>query len=1088
MKKLLLIICLSLSQFNFAQNNSFTFNGIDQWVQTYTGQPNIAFTTQNFTIEAWVKPATFVPGTGVFEHTIVGNDNWNAAGNYGYVLRTGGSRKLDFTFGQGTNWYSVVSTNPVFTVGEWTHVAVVRNGTSFKLYANGMQVGQQTITQNIAPPQANLRIAENGNGSDRKFNGSLDEIKIWNTARTVAEVRNDLAATATPLPAELVVYYKMDQTSGQDVISETSIDLFAKYTGSPNVNSATGFFRTYVFQIAGNWYNNANYWKDNFEPNNLITGDIIDVNVDCNFNLSFFDLPIGCTLNVQNGATLTMNQAQEIIFNNYGTLNIYDTFLFPRTLGNDKFENFGSVNIAVGSSFKSANIINLQSGSIMNNNGYLGNIDTTFYCEFNNYGGTLTNFSGSTIDISRFFNYGNFINYGTSTSVLLSNGSINYPNATVSNMSGSITINKRLLNEATINNYANLNLLNDGVTVHKNTSTGVINNYNFQSVFRVYAANASFENEGTFAYQNQIENKGTFTNKSGATLKALNGGIGGSVRQFENFAGATFNNQGTYILGENFNNSGTHSNTGTHSGNGTFNGSVYINPANANLSPSDNTGSGIGTLSFFNGLTNNGNVNIQINGLNAGSQHDKINVTGTATISGILNASRLNNYIPPIGTTEFTIISATAVSGTFATVNLPAASQGVVWSVVYTNDSVKIKSVVTALTNTTIINGCLNYTWPINNQTYTVAGTYFFNNGTNITNKLILTFATPSDNTTIQNSCNDFFWANTNQLYTQSGIYTGTTSNNCVTEKLNLTITPSSDIVTSISACDNYTWNGITYSTSGIFTGTTNNCVTEKLNLTITPTSENTTFENACNNYTWATNGQTYTNSGLYTSTTNCVTQKLNLTIFPITTSSLTVTACNAYAWPDSEDIINTSGIYTYIDNCETKTLNLTIDQGPTITGNSDQNLNINATLSNIIVSPTNVVWYNNFEDALTGTSPLLNTQVVTNGTTYYAVANDGTCPSLPFAVTVTTSNLANENFELKDLKYYPNPTSDILNINYSEIIIDIEVSNVLGQKLIIQKNNKNNYKLDLSSLPNAAYFVKITTFDKEKTIKVLKQ
>ncbi|NDP28391.1 MAG: T9SS type A sorting domain-containing protein, partial [Flavobacterium sp.] len=56
------------------------------------------------------------------------------------------------------------------------------------------------------------------------------------------------------------------------------------------------------------------------------------------------------------------------------------------------------------------------------------------------------------------------------------------------------------------------------------------------------------------------------------------------------------------------------------------------------------------------------------------------------------------------------------------------------------------------------------------------------------------------------------------------------------TEKLNLTITPSSDNVTTVSACDSYTWNGTTYTTSGIKTGPTTNCVTEKLNLTITTT------------------------------------------------------------------------------------------------------------------------------------------------------------------------------------------------------------------------------------------------------------
>jgi hypothetical protein len=45
---------------------------------------------------------------------------------------------------------------------------------------------------------------------------------------------------------------------------------------------------------------------------------------------------------------------------------------------------------------------------------------------------------------------------------------------------------------------------------------------------------------------------------------------------------------------------------------------------------------------------------------------------------------------------------------------------------------------------------------------------------------------------------------------------------------------------TTITACDSYVWNGTTYTSSGVYTGTTTNCVTESLNLTITPSSTNT--------------------------------------------------------------------------------------------------------------------------------------------------------------------------------------------------------------------------------------------------------
>jgi hypothetical protein len=85
---------------------------------------------------------------------------------------------------------------------------------------------------------------------------------------------------------------------------------------------------------------------------------------------------------------------------------------------------------------------------------------------------------------------------------------------------------------------------------------------------------------------------------------------------------------------------------------------------------------------------------------------------------------------------------------------------------------------------------------------------------------------------------------------------------------------------TTVSVCDPYTWNGTTYTTSGIYTGPIVNCTIQSLNLTITPSSTNTTTASAVGTYTW--NGQTYTTSGVYNGTTvNCVTPVLNLTILP---------------------------------------------------------------------------------------------------------------------------------------------------------------------------------------------------------------
>ena len=81
------------------------------------------------------------------------------------------------------------------------------------------------------------------------------------------------------------------------------------------------------------------------------------------------------------------------------------------------------------------------------------------------------------------------------------------------------------------------------------------------------------------------------------------------------------------------------------------------------------------------------------------------------------------------------------------------------------------------------------------------------------------------------------------------------------------------------TACDSYTWNGETYTTSGNYQFVNANCLNETLNLTITQTP--TTTISACDTYTWIDNDSTtYNTSGTYYGdTTNCGIETLILTI-----------------------------------------------------------------------------------------------------------------------------------------------------------------------------------------------------------------
>jgi len=85
------------------------------------------------------------------------------------------------------------------------------------------------------------------------------------------------------------------------------------------------------------------------------------------------------------------------------------------------------------------------------------------------------------------------------------------------------------------------------------------------------------------------------------------------------------------------------------------------------------------------------------------------------------------------------------------------------------------------------------------------------------------------------------------------------------------------------------------------------------------------------------------------------------------------------------------------------------------------------------------------------------------------------------------TVTLGTEGFDTANFNFYPNPTSGILNINYSKKISDVSVVNLLGQVVLNKKINATEVQIDLSSFPMATYLIKVVSEGKTQMIKVLK-
>jgi hypothetical protein len=84
--------------------------------------------------------------------------------------------------------------------------------------------------------------------------------------------------------------------------------------------------------------------------------------------------------------------------------------------------------------------------------------------------------------------------------------------------------------------------------------------------------------------------------------------------------------------------------------------------------------------------------------------------------------------------------------------------------------------------------------------------------------------------------------------------------------------------------------------------------------------------------------------------------------------------------------------------------------------------------------------------------------------------------------------NLSVATFDQYNFKVYPNPTKDILNVEYSSIISTVKVINVLGQTVMNTEINSTSSQLDISELNSGTYMVVVSIEGVNKVVKIVKQ
>lgn len=151
---------------------------------------------QQATIEFWTRPQSLA--------------DWNQSAGPGWgTFMFHANANGTFTAGWNTN--ARLNIASALKVNQWSHIALVVDGNTLTAYVNGVNKGTITSAEYSGLGGfGDLTFAGNGDNSDQ--NTYYDELRIWRTARTAAEIKADyqLRYADGLLPNELIAYYPGD--------------------------------------------------------------------------------------------------------------------------------------------------------------------------------------------------------------------------------------------------------------------------------------------------------------------------------------------------------------------------------------------------------------------------------------------------------------------------------------------------------------------------------------------------------------------------------------------------------------------------------------------------------------------------------------------------------------------------------------------------------------------------------------------------------------------------------------------------------------------------------------------------------------
>ena len=149
---------------------------------------NLDVSGTGLTIEALVNAQGF-SNCRLNDCRIVSKASGTSSSQHLWMLSTiteDGQERLRFRLNTGGSTTTLIADRGDIEIGEWYHAAATYDGSTMRLYLNGQLVGSTSKSGSVAQnPGVSAWIGGNPDGATvRPWHGGIDEIRIWNDART----------------------------------------------------------------------------------------------------------------------------------------------------------------------------------------------------------------------------------------------------------------------------------------------------------------------------------------------------------------------------------------------------------------------------------------------------------------------------------------------------------------------------------------------------------------------------------------------------------------------------------------------------------------------------------------------------------------------------------------------------------------------------------------------------------------------------------------------------------------------------------------------------------------------------------------